>query len=165
MKLLLPMLYAAMASLLPGLGTARADDQARFPLSAAYKEECGSCHLPYPPQLLPARSWKAIMAGLDQHFGSNAGLDATKAREIGDFLASHGGGPEPRGGAAAKGGIALRLTETAWFRREHRDGHDGLAPQVWKSAAVGKAANCGACHRQAAEGDYSERGIRIPRTN
>ena len=26
---------------------------------AAWKKECGACHLPYPPQLLPARSWRA----------------------------------------------------------------------------------------------------------
>lgn len=164
MKLFLPALYAAMV-FLPSLGAARAEDQMRFPLSAAYKEECGSCHLPYPPQLLPAPSWQAIMAGLDQHFGSNASLDAAKAQEIGGFLAAHAGRPEQRDRTATKGGLDPRITETAWFKREHREGHDGLTASVWKSPAVKTPSNCGACHRQAAEGDYSERGIRIPRTH
>lgn len=165
MKLRLPMLYAAMAPLFLGFASARADDQTRFPLNAAYKEECGSCHVPYPPQLLPAQSWKAIMAGLDKHFGSDASLDAAKASEIGDYLAAHAGRAGQRDGAAANPRLNLRITETAWFRREHRDGHDGLTTAVWKSSAVKSPANCGACHRQAAEGDYSERGIRLPRPN
>ena len=29
-----------------------------------YLEECGSCHFPYQPGLLPARSWTKVMAGL-----------------------------------------------------------------------------------------------------
>ena len=41
-----------------------------------YKEECGSCHMAYPPGLLPARSWTKVMSGLDNHFGDNAELDA-----------------------------------------------------------------------------------------
>lgn len=164
MRLLLPTLSAALVSLL-SVGATQADDQERFPLSAAYKEECGSCHVPYPPQLLPAESWKAIIAGLDRHFGSNASLDAAKATEITGFLGSHAGRPERREGAAAKGGPNLRITESAWFKRKHREGHDGLTASVWKSSAVKTPANCGACHRQAAEGDYSEHGIRIPRTN
>lgn len=164
MKLLVPTLSAALVSLL-SLGTARADDQERFPLSAAYKEECGSCHVPYPLQLLPAESWKAIMAGLDRHFGSNASLDGAKAREIGEFLGSHAGHLERRESTALKGSPSLRITESAWFKRKHREGHDGLTTSIWKSSAVKTPANCGACHRQAAEGDYSEHGIRIPRTN
>ena len=41
----------------------------------AYKEECGSCHMAYPPGLLPARSWTRMMAGLEDHFGDDADLD------------------------------------------------------------------------------------------
>ena len=33
-----------------------------------YQNECGACHFAYQPGLLPARSWQALMTGLDQHF-------------------------------------------------------------------------------------------------
>ena len=40
-----------------------------------YTQECGSCHFVYPANLLPATSWKAMMAGLEDHFDENAELD------------------------------------------------------------------------------------------
>ena len=52
-----------------------------------------------------------------------------------------------------------RITETAWFRHEH----DEVPEAAWKRPAIGSAANCAACHRAAAQGDYRERNIRIPR--
>lgn len=146
-------LEALALALLLGPGHAAAEEGHRFPLAASYREECGSCHVAYPPALLPAASWRAILGGLDRHFGTDASLDAGKAKEIGRFLETHAGAGQ---------GSPLRITETAWFRREHRNGHDGLSASVWKSPAVGSPANCGACHRQAADGDYGEGHIRLP---
>lgn len=145
------------------LGPSLAGEQKNYSLTASYKEECGSCHVPYPPQLLPADSWRSLMGGLDKHFGSNATLEASVAKEITQFLVANAGrsGQSPSAGAK---GPTLRITETAWFKREHRDGHDGLSASVWQSAAVKAPANCAACHREAGEGNYSERGIRIPRS-
>jgi hypothetical protein len=34
---------------------------------------------------------------------------------------------------------------------------------VWRSSAVKSAADCGACHTQAENGDYSEGTLRVPR--
>ena len=34
-----------------------------------YIKECGSCHFPYQPGLLPANAWNKMMANLDKHFG------------------------------------------------------------------------------------------------
>ena len=55
----------------------------------AYQQECGSCHLAYPAGLLPASSWHRIMDGLDQHYGSDASLDAQTTRQIGAWLQAH----------------------------------------------------------------------------
>ena len=52
----------------------------------AYKEECGSCHMPYPSGLLPARSWKKVMSQLEDHFGDNAELDTEIHQTISNFL-------------------------------------------------------------------------------
>ena len=50
--------------------------------SPAWKSECGSCHVAYPPGLLPAASWRAVMAGLDRHFDTDATIDAPTATAI-----------------------------------------------------------------------------------
>ena len=134
-------------------------------VNAKWKDECGSCHVAYPPALLPARSWEKLMAGLANHFGEDASLDAATTREIteylvresGDRAASRTGRKAAR--AVAPGEAPLRITETRWFRRQH----DEIAPAVFRRAAIRSAANCGACHKGAADGDFSEERVAIPR--
>ncbi|BAL25765.1 diheme cytochrome c [Azoarcus sp. KH32C] len=125
----------------------------------AYRSECGSCHTPFPPGLLSAGSWRAVMGGLDKHFGSDASLDPATAADITKFLVANAGARDTSG---ADGKPLLRITDTRWFQREHRDGHDGITSGIFRSAAVKSPANCGACHRGAADGDFGERNIRIP---
>lgn len=137
------------------IATAQADESWRQPLPAVYKDECGSCHVAYPPRLLAAADWRTIVAGLARHFGTDASLEPVQAKEIGAFLTANAGRRET-------GGNAPRITASQWFRREHRDGHDGLTAALWKSPAVKSPANCGACHRQAADGDFGERSLRLP---
>ncbi len=131
--------------------------------------ECGSCHMAYQPGLLPARSWRQVVAGLDEHFGENASLDPATAEEIAGFLAAHAAdrnGNRRSAKIAASippGAAPLRVSETAYFRRKHH-GHDGdLGPELWRRPKVGSPANCPACHTTAEQGDYSERNVRIPR--
>ncbi len=52
----------------------------------SFIEECGACHVAYPPGLLPVESWERIMAGLDDHFGDNAELDDTSSEAIKKYL-------------------------------------------------------------------------------
>jgi hypothetical protein len=54
-----------------------------------------------------------------------------------------------------------RITRSAWFLREHREGE--VSADVWKRASVGSPSNCQACHTGAGQGDFSERNIRIPK--
>jgi hypothetical protein len=145
-----------LATALLGLAVmpAAADDKPRLPPNPAYKAECGSCHVPYPPKLLPAQSWRELMARLDRHFGSDASLDAKTHEELGRYLAANAGRRD------APPGAEPRITETRWFRNEH----DNEVPAaLWKSAAVKSAANCAACHTRADDGDYSERSLRLPK--
>ena len=131
-------------------------DQTVFALTdPGYRQECGSCHVPYPPQLLPAPSWQAVMSGLDQHFGVDASLDRPAQDAILDYLVRNAGRRE----ASAGGKPPLRITETRWFKHEH----DELSTRVWSLAAVKSPANCGACHTAADKGDYAERSLRVPR--
>jgi len=123
--------------------------------NAKFQQECSGCHIAYAPALLPAESWRKIMAGLNKHFGSDASLDAEDNKEITAFLVNHASN---RWSAST---APLRITESAWFRREH-DGHE-INPAVWKNPQVKSPANCGACHPRAERGDFNEHDIRIPR--
>ncbi len=119
-----------------------------------YKAECGSCHVAYPPALLPADSWQAVLNGLDRHFGTDASVDAKSFTELRTFLDSSAG----RIRRSSAGMPRLRISETDWFRGEHRK----VPATTWQAAAVKSPANCAACHTGAESGDYGERGIRVP---
>lgn len=123
----------------------------------SYREECGSCHAAYPPQLLPAASWNSLMSGLERHFGSDASLDPATAAGIAGYLVAHAARGDRRDREAP-----LRISETVWFRREHREGREGIARGAFASPAIGSVANCGACHPGASDGDYREDRVRIP---
>lgn len=147
-------LIAGTATAVLVAGLARAEGHVYPIVSEKYKAECGaSCHVAYPPQLLGAASWKGIMDGLAKHFGSDASLDGKTAKEITAYL-------EANAGRGKKTGDGLRITEARWFRHEHGE---ELSPAIWKHAKVKSAANCEACHLQAAQGDYGERSLRVPR--
>ena len=121
----------------------------------AMQQECGSCHVVYPPQFLSAASWRAVMGGLDKHFGTDASLDAATRSEILHYLQANAGTRETSRG----GKPLLRISETRWFMHEHSE---ELPRDIWRNPAVKSAANCSACHRTAERGNYSERSLRIP---
>jgi len=123
--------------------------------NARYQAECGSCHLAYPPQLLPALAWRRIMASLDKHFGTDATLDASAAAEVGSFLVGAAG----TGKRVAGAGESLRITRTPWFVREHHE----VSADVWRRPGVGGPGNCAACHTTAPQGNFNEHNVRIPR--
>ena len=123
--------------------------------NARFQQECSSCHIAYAPGLLPAESWRKMMAGLDRHFGSDASLDAEDSREITAFLVKNASN---RWSAPT---APLRITDSNWFKRKHDD-HE-INPAVWKNPKVKSPANCSACHPQAERGDFNEHDIRMPR--
>lgn len=123
--------------------------------NARFQQECAACHIAYMPGLLPAESWRKMMSGLGQHFGSDASLDAEDNKEITAFLVSNASN---RWSAST---APLRITESGWFKHKHDD-HE-INPAVWKNPKVKSPANCGACHPRVERGDFNERDIRIPR--
>jgi nitrate/TMAO reductase-like tetraheme cytochrome c subunit len=129
----------------------------RLPLPAntpaSYAAECGSCHLAYQPTLLAAADWRRVMAGLASHFGTDATVDAKNGQEIAAFLERNAGDPGKLGSA----GTPPRISTTARFVRKHRE----VPARLWQDPRVKSAANCEACHRGAAAGNYSEHDIAI----
>ncbi|MEY4155970.1 MAG: hypothetical protein RJB64_691 [Pseudomonadota bacterium] len=148
-------------TLLLGVGaliTAQAESAGPVPpVLTKYQQECAACHVAYPPGLLPATSWQRLMGGLSKHYGVDASLEANSLREISGWLKTHAG-PFKRG---VEEPPQDRITKSAWFMRKHNE-HE-VAPAVWKRTAVGSPANCAACHSNAAQGNFNERDIRIPK--
>lgn len=133
--------------------------------NAAYIKECGACHLAFQPQLLPQRSWDALMNGLDSHFGDSAALDTAVKAEIQAYLAKNSADKSSSKVSqkllASLGGseAPVRITETSYFKRKHRE----VRADVFKRKSIGSPAHCAACHVTAEKGDYDEHKVKIPK--
>jgi hypothetical protein len=138
------------------LSGAKADGGRSFPATvpAAYTQECAACHTAYPPGMLPARSWQRIMSGLENHYGTDATLDAASLKQLSDWLQAHAGTYK----RVAEEPAQDRITRSAWFVRKHRE----IEPAVWRLASVKSAANCAACHTGADRGNYSDHYLQFP---
>jgi nitrate/TMAO reductase-like tetraheme cytochrome c subunit len=137
-----------------------------FAANKDYNAECSSCHVGFLPGFLPERSWKKLMAGLEDHFGENASLDQDISSKISKYLvtnAADSAAASPRSKRIAKMIAAnetpLRITESPFWVRKHR----GIKSYVWKRAAVGPKSKCESCHRDAAKGLFSEYDVKIPK--
>jgi nitrate/TMAO reductase-like tetraheme cytochrome c subunit len=120
----------------------------------SYEAECASCHMAYPPGLLGQKNWQNIMSGLDKHFGTDASLDTKTQTEISNWLLKNAASKQKYAASAPDN----RITKSAWFVKEH----DELRADVWKRSGIKSAANCMACHKDAASGGFSERNIQVP---
>lgn len=128
------------------------------PMDPAYREACGECHFTYPAGLLPAGSWRRLLAGLDDHFGNPLDLDPGTRQAVATYLEA-GAGTE---GEILRGlgrDLPLRITDLPGFRHEHRK----LAAGVAERPSVGSLANCPACHCTAESGDFDDDNVSIPR--
>jgi len=143
----------AAAAIVSGAHADEHHDSAGPPVNAIYNDECGGCHLPFPPRLLPVESWRRLMADLPHHFGSDASIELAVRQSLTVWLEGNAG--RRRADAPPQD----RITRSTWFVREHRE----VAPEAWRRTGIKSAANCSACHGGAATGDFDEHAVRIPR--
>jgi hypothetical protein len=122
---------------------------------AVYTQECAGCHLAFPPNLLPKASWQRVMNGLDKHYGSDASLDASTLEQIKTWLQTYGG----QGKRAREEPPQDRITRSVWFERKHRE----VSAATFKRASIKSPANCAACHGDAAQGNFEDNHVRIPK--
>ncbi len=139
------------------IGSGAAERGVRAASDPLYVAECGSCHLAYPPGLLPAQSWRALLGGLDDHFGDNAELDEIGRRQILAYLEENASRRKRDFGAG--GDAVLRITATRHFRHEH---DEIPARLVADNPGVGSFSRCDACHADADRGRFDEDTVRIP---
>jgi len=133
---------------------------------ATYQSECGSCHMAYPPGLLPARSWVQILGGLDDHYGDVASLPPETIQTLARYLVPNAADTRPDhrlsariAASVAPDQVPLRILDVPWLRHEH-----GEIPDRWVQAntEVRSLSRCEACHTGAATGSFREGEVRIP---
>ncbi len=145
----------------PLAGRAQRDRLAGAGVGRCYgRSECGDCHLPYHPSLLPERSWSKMFAEQQSHFGEDLGLSgqtlrhlqAYAARNAAEALASPLAWKMATTIAAA--GAPLRISDTPyWVQR-----HARLDEAIWKRV---HRSDCGKCHRDAEAGRFAPGAIDI----
>ncbi len=133
--------------------------------SAFYQAECGSCHFAYQPGLLPERSWKKLMGNLEEHFATDASLDAEDKKLLLDYLMKNSAEKSTRykrsrkiNKSILKDETPIAVSETRYFKKEHR----GIPQRFIEQKEVRSIANCTACHTTAEKGFYGEGYINIP---
>jgi hypothetical protein len=137
---------------------AQTGQQPVFEKDTLYIQECGACHLAYPPGLLPEQSWAKVMSGLADHFGENAELDAVSASHISNYLTSNAlemGKPTPMSEMLRNmpADPPLRITEFPAFNAAH----EVVAQQLdMDTFPEGFLSPCADCHRQAGEGVFEK---------
>lgn len=130
-----------------------------------YLEECGGCHMAYPPGLLPARAWEKIMSDLANHYGDNAELEAGLRASLTEYLVAHSADRSNDRHARkimrslGDNQVPNRILDVPYIRHEHKELPAAL---VNDNPAVKSWSNCQACHRKAEQGSFSERELDIP---
>jgi cytochrome b len=129
----------------------------------AWSDECGGCHLAYPPVLAPARVWSAMLAPDVDHFGEALDLSAARRSALEKYAAAGAAGHGETWLALQLDGAdwkaPYRITDTAFWKERHPEQYFTM----WKTR--GKAAgkhDCGACHRDAVSGNFAPRAIDLP---
>lgn len=120
--------------------------EGRTPLPEIYVDECGSCHVPFPAELLDGATWTALLKDLSKHFDVDAGIDSSALSSIAGYLDKHA----RRKAGPQSPAPQLRLTKSPWFRQMHQDMYSGEWPKVRTPS------NCVACHPGAQQGRYTE---------
>ena len=128
-----------------------------------YKAQCGSCHLAYPPELLPESSWLKLLEGIDDHFEESVELDADSQNTIKSHLISNSADHSSTKQAAKimnclNNSTPLRITEIPYIIKEHHK----INPETFTRKAIGSFSNCAACHTGAEEGNYDDDNVKIP---
>jgi cytochrome b len=133
-----------------------------MPVNQTYQAECGACHWPYHPSLLPRSSWALIMNGLDDHFGEDAMLPSEQAQEIAIYLNTYAAEAWDTEAANRLANVSAeeptRVTKSPYFVRKH----SGIDPAVYERRSIRSRGNCIACHQNANTGRFDDHAIAIP---
>ncbi len=138
-----------------------------------YDKECGTCHKPYPPFMLPSSSWDRIRDGLKNHFGEEISPNHKKEDNrislndqtiIFRYLNNNSADTSTRE-------ISIKVMNSLNGARGRKsitkikiwkDIHADIPAHVFKSKKVKRKANCFACHKNFDKGMIEDIDIKIP---
>ena len=130
-----------------------------------YIKECGSCHFPYQPGLLPANAWNKMMVNLDKHFGTDATLAEEDLQTLSKYLNDNSAEKNMQYkrsnrivSSLRNGVIPDSISTTPYMIQKHRE----IRKELITQKDVKGLFNCMACHKTADKGIYGERDINIP---
>ncbi len=131
---------------------------------ALFFEECSSCHILYPPFLLPENSWKIMMNNLEDHFGDDASLEEVDRLSIKNYLLSHAAQHSTKESAlkimqSMKNKDTIAITQTPYWIQRHKN----IDKALFQSAKVQKKSNCKACHKNFEHGLLNDKDIHLPK--
>src|SRR6266404_3955686 len=133
-----------------------------MPVNRAMVEQCGDCHHPFHPSLLPRASWAVMMANLADHFGEDASMPRAKQEEITAYLERYAAEAwDTRAAQRFKftsPNEPLSITATPAWQGFHRH----LDPAVFSSLSIRARSNCVACHSDADSGRFDPQAISLP---
>jgi hypothetical protein len=129
-----------------------------------YKKECASCHMAFPPNILPTESWKNMMATLQDHFGDDATIDDAAKQEIENYLVKNAAETSKEEASLkfirsiGTGNPPARITDIPYWKQKHSPIHQA----IYLRSAIKSKINCVACHKLAEFGSFEDTDIRIP---
>lgn len=134
-------------------------------IPSVYRKECAACHMAFPPNTLPAKSWKTLMAGLQDHFGEDASIDEAAKKDIEEFLVKNAAEQSLEEASINfirsidKDNPPMRITEVPYWKEKHKL----INPAIYQRGSIKSKINCAACHKWSEYGSFEDTHIRIPK--
>ncbi len=131
--------------------------------NALFVSECASCHVLYPPSLLPKKSWQIMMANLEEHFGDDASLEPEETQNILNYLLENAAENSTKEASvyilkSLQNKDTIAITQTPFWEKRHKDIDD----KYFKSDKVKSKVNCKACHTDIEKGLIEDTNIKMP---
>lgn len=130
----------------------------------SFVDECASCHILYPPHLLPKASWQNMMKNinLENHFGDDARVDEEIRVAIEEYLTKNSAENSTKEASfytlkSLKDRDVIAITETPFWKKRHKK----ISKEIFKSEKVKSKANCKACHKNIESGLIEDENIKI----
>jgi len=129
-----------------------------------FSKECGSCHITYPPFLLPKSSWTLMMSDLENHFGDDASIDKETNLSILSFLNENSAKISSQKAAfkilksLKENNSTIAITKTPYWEKKHKK----INKDVFANVKIKSKANCKACHTDIQNGLIEKHLIKVP---
>lgn len=126
-----------------------------------FVKECASCHILYPPNLLPKKSWETMMGNLENHFGDDASIPEESNQNILAFLLENSAETSTTKASwkflsSIGDKDIIALTKTKFWEKKHRD----IPKELFEHKEIKSKANCKACHSDIEKGLIENENIK-----